>query len=232
MLAGRLRTALVVISPDARCFSPSCLRCPTLDRPRPATKISSISTTKSGASLAKNPHRLQSALHSALSQENTAFPTLSVRSRIRLLPPHLQQEALLLAFPVRAPSLLTCYLTATLSEKPSYPPEIRPNIESTLSPVSQKRHRPLPNPPGAILSPVTSPTDPHLVDVPQAVLNTSRPGTANVDRYATSESLYYLLTCLESSPITSNPWFYWWSWLVGLRSLPNFCEINHDSAIR
>lgn len=182
----------VVISLDGS-FSPSCLLFnPTLDHLHRATRIFSISTTKSGASLVKNLRRLQSAHLSALPpsiQENT-FPTPSARNRIRLLPPYLQREVLLV-FHVRTAllSLVAYSLTPTLSEQPPHPPELRSNIESTLSPTSQRRLRPLPLPPGAVPPPVSSPTDPHVVEVPQAVLNTSRPGTANIDGYATSQPL-------------------------------------------
>ncbi|KIJ21082.1 hypothetical protein PAXINDRAFT_6862, partial [Paxillus involutus ATCC 200175] len=68
---------------------------------------------------------------------------------------------------------------------PAHAPETRTNIEPALSPTTQRRLRPLPLPPGAVLSPVSGPADPHA-SPPEAtptvaVANTSRPGTANVD---------------------------------------------------
>ena len=88
----------------------------------------------------------------------------------------------------KSPSSLSTYvslsllgtdsLPTSLPEQPPHAPEVRPNIESAVSPTSQRRLRPLPLPPGATLPPVPSPTD-H--EVPQALPNTSRPGTAGVD---------------------------------------------------
>ncbi|KIK80165.1 hypothetical protein PAXRUDRAFT_246656 [Paxillus rubicundulus Ve08.2h10] len=68
---------------------------------------------------------------------------------------------------------------------PAHAPEPRTIIEPALSPTTQRRLRPLPLPPGAVLSPVPATADPHA-GAPEtapavAIVNTSRPGTANVD---------------------------------------------------
>lgn len=89
---------------------------------------------------------------------------------------------------------VTYSLITTVLEQPPHTPEVRSNIESTVSPTSQRRHRPLPLPPGAIPPQVSSPTDPHVTEALQTVPNTSRPGTANVDWYANSKPFLTTLT--------------------------------------
>lgn len=109
-----------------RSLSPPWLRFnPTLDRLHRVMRIFSISTTKSGASLAKNPPRLPSARLSAPPpsiQENT-LQTPSAWNRIRLLSPHLQQGIPLLVFLVRIAFLYLLtqphtYLTRTTIPSP------------------------------------------------------------------------------------------------------------------
>lgn len=99
------------------------------------------------------------------------------------------------------------------------------NLDSAVSPTSQRRLRPLPLPPGAALPTVSSPTDPHDVpqaisNVPQAMPNVSqvmpnvtRPGTASVDRYANSGCLFcpsYTSACsrrqLPQAPSPQSPY--------------------------
>ena len=94
-------------------------------------------------------------------------------------------------------------LPPTLSEQPPHAPEVRPNVESAVSPTSQRRLRPLPLPPGAVIPPVSSPTDPH--ELPQAVPNTSRPGTAGVDGYAISNRCSVSLTLPSSLVVVNYP---------------------------
>ncbi|KAG9313170.1 hypothetical protein JVU11DRAFT_6624 [Chiua virens] len=67
-----------------------------------------------------------------------------------------------------------------IPQQPPHTPEVRSKVEATVSP-TQRRLRPLPLPPGPVPPPVSSPTDPHLGEVPQALPTASRPGTANVD---------------------------------------------------
>ena len=112
-------------------------------------------------------------------------------SAVRNSPPRLPRTC-------RPFCLATDGLPTISSEQPPHAPEIRPNVEAAVSPTSQRRLRPLPLPPGAALPPVSSPTDPH--EVPQAVPNTSRPGTAGLDGYAHSKPLFcYSLTSIPSS---------------------------------
>lgn len=85
-------------------------------------------------------------------------------------------------------------LTTTLSEQPPHSPKIRSNIESAVSPTSQRPLRPLPLPPGAVLQQVSSPIDPHVTEVPPAVPNNSHPGTVTVDGYVNSKPFSVTLT--------------------------------------
>lgn len=109
-------------------------------------------------------------------------PASLVPSAVRHSPPRMPRTYLSFC-------LLTNSLPLISSEQASH---LHSNIDSAISPTSQRRHRPLPLPPGATLPPVASPTDPH--DGPH---NISHPGTTSVDGYAHSDPLFVTLTLVS-----------------------------------
>ncbi|KAG6332497.1 hypothetical protein ID866_6590 [Astraeus odoratus] len=72
------------------------------------------------------------------------------------------------------------YTTKVPPAPPVHPPETRQTLDSAVSPTTQRRLRPLPLPPGAVLPPTAAAADPHP-SVSPPVPNGSRPGTANVE---------------------------------------------------
>jgi hypothetical protein len=152
-------------------------------------RISNICTTKCGGSLTKNLSLPQSAPLSVLylPLQETSIPIVSAPQQIHQVHRYLVQEALLPVLHVRSTFFAFICRAHPISSSapPAHAPETRTNIEPALSPTTQRRLRPLPLPPGAVLSPVSGPADPHA-SPPEAtptvaVANTSRPGTANVD---------------------------------------------------